>query len=198
VRLSDFRTATKKKKGEAIMLKSILLVGTLIVGAAVGGVIGGPVSAPMAQSVGSGTTGGSVAFVRDAGNAGYFEIQSGRLALEKSNHAGVRGYATQVVKDASDMVYRVKGINESNVSAPMPSGVNANQQAMLNRLAGLSGPDFDREYMRQQVEISDYLAKTFRAYGANGESQTLRTYAAKTASDYDAQLLQARTIAGSL
>jgi len=31
-----------------------------------------------------------------------------------------------------------------------------------------------------QIEASHYLARTFRAHGANGESQTLRVYAAKT------------------
>jgi len=37
-----------------------------------------------------------------------------------------------------------------------------------------------------------------RAYGADGESDTLRVYAAKSATDYDAQVARARTIAGSL
>ena len=31
-----------------------------------------------------------------------------------------------------------------------------------------------------QIEASHYLARTLRAYGANGASQTLRVYAAKT------------------
>ncbi|MGZ5911010.1 MAG: DUF4142 domain-containing protein [Reyranella sp.] len=61
--------------------------------------------------------------------------------------------------------------------APMPSGPNNAQQATLNRLAGMSVPDFDREYMPSQIEVSDYLANTFRSYGANGESPTLRVYA---------------------
>ena len=136
--------------------------------------------------------------MRDAGSAGHFEVEGARLALERSQNVGVRGYATQALKDATEMVNRVKFINENNVSAPMPSGPNGTQQATLNRLAGMSGPDFDREYMRSQIEVSDYLAKTFRAYGANGESPTLRVYAAKAATDYEDQLARARTVAGSL
>lgn len=151
-----------------------------------------------AQNVGSGQTGGSVAFVREAGSAGHFEVQGARLALERSQNVGVRGYAAQTLKDAAEMVNRIKFINEANVSAPMPSGPNNAQQATLNRLAGLSGPDFDREYMRSQIEVSDYLANTFRTYGANGESPTLRVYAAKAATDYEAQSGRARTIASSL
>jgi predicted outer membrane protein len=80
----------------------------------------------------------------------------------------------------------------------MPTGPSNTQQATLNRLAGLSGPDLDREYMRSQIEVSDFLANTFRAYGANGESPTLRLYAAKAVTDYDGQSGRARTVAGSL
>ena len=151
-----------------------------------------------AQNVGSGQTGGSVAFVRDSGNAGRFEVQSGRLALERSQHVGVRGYAGQSVKDADEMINRVKSINNANVGAAMPEGLNTDQQARMVQLSGLSGPDFDREYMRSQIEVGELLKKTFTDYGANGELPTLRVYAAKAVTGYEAQILQARAIAGSL
>ena len=151
-----------------------------------------------AQQAGSGQTGGSVAFVRETGHAGSFEVESGRLALERSQNAGVRGYAGQTVKDAGDMLYRVKFINNSNVGAPMPDGLNAGQQATLAQLAGLGGLDFDRAYMRSQIEVGQHLQQTFTAYGATGKSPTLRVYAAAAASDYDAQIVRARTVAGSL
>lgn len=181
------------------MKRATFLVGTLsLCVAAAGSVVGLPSSGNAQSGVGSGNTGGSVAFVREAGQAGHFEVQSGRLALERSQHVGVRGYAAQTVKDAEEMLNRVKFINNANVGASMPSGVNDNQQAALNRLSSLSGPEFDREYMRQQIEVSGFLAGIFRGYGANGESNTMRVYAAKAATEYDAQLEKARTVAGSL
>ena len=184
------------------MKKSTCLVGALALGlilpAAGLGASLVAASGANAQNVGSGQTGGSVAFVRDSGNAGRFEVQSGRLALERSQHVGVRGYAGQSVKDADEMVNRVKSINNANVGAAMPEGVNTDQQARLVQLSGLSGPDFDREYMRSQIEVGELLKKTFTDYGANGESPTLRVYAAKAVTGYEAQILQARAIAGSL
>lgn len=180
------------------MKKLTLLTGVLTLGLALPVFLAGASPPAHAQNVGSGQTGGSVAFVRDAGNAGLFETQSGQLALERSQHAGVRGYATQTVKDASEMLYRVKFINESNVAAPMPAKVSDADQAALNHMASLSGADFDRAYMQSQVSTSDFLLLTFREYGANGESQTLRLYAAKAATDYEKQATSARTVMGSL
>jgi putative membrane protein len=196
------RATAGRIKGK-IMKKSTCLAGALALGlilpaAGLGAALVSASTASAQQNAGSGQTGGSVAFVRDAGNAGRFEVQSSRLALERSQHVGVRGYAGQTVKDADEMVNRVKSINNANVGAPMPDGLNTDQQAQLVQLASLSGPDFDRAYMRSQIAVGELLKKTFNDYGANGESPTLRVYAAKAVTSYEAQILQARTIAGSL
>jgi putative membrane protein len=185
------------------MKKSTCLAGALALGlvlpaAGLGTSLITASTAHAQQNAGSGQTGGSVAFVRETGNAGRFEVQSSRLALERSQHVGVRGYAGQAAKDADEMVNRVKFINNANVGAAMPDGVNPDQQARLVQLSGLSGPDFDREYMRSQIEVGELLKQTFTDYGANGESPTMRVYAAKAVTGYEAQILQARAIAGSL
>jgi putative membrane protein len=182
------------------MKNSRYLAGAMTIGLILPAVVLGtslPVVGHQRQSIGS-TGRRSVAFVRDASHAGQFEVQSGRLALERSQHGGVRGFATQSVRDADEMLNRVKFINGANVGVSMPYGLTNDQQALLKRLAGLSGSDFDREYMRSQIEVGELLKKAFSDYGSNGESPTMRIYAAKAADDYDAQLMQARTIAGSL
>jgi putative membrane protein len=179
-------------------LAGALALGLILPAAGLGAMLVAAPTAHAQQNAGSGQTGGSVAFVRDSGNAGRFEVQSGRLALERSQNVGVRGYAGQAVKNADEMLGRVKFINNSNVGATMPDAVNTEQRAELARLGSLSGSDFDRAYMRSQIEIGEVLKKTFSEYGANGESPTLRVYAAGAVTDYDAQILQARTIAGSL
>jgi putative membrane protein len=152
---------------------------------------GGTMPAANAQS------GSSVAFVRDTGNAGQFEVKSGRLALERSQHLAVRDYAARAVKDAEEMINRVKFLNTATVAA-RPGELSIREQGTLNRLGRLSGADFDREYMRAQIEVGELQKKTFSDYGANGGSAALRVYATKAATDYDAQLVQARAIAGSL
>jgi putative membrane protein len=197
------RTAVGNIQRKNVMKKSTCLAGVLALGlilpaAGLGTSLVAASTANAQQNAGSGQTGGSVVFVRDTGNAGRFEVQSSRLALERSQHVGVRGYAGQALKDADEMINRVKFINNSNVGAAMPDGLNTVQQALLVRLAALSGSEFDREYMRSQIEVGELLKKTFADYGSNGESPTMRVYAAKAVTGYESQILQARAIAGSL
>ena len=53
-------------------------------------------------------------------------------------------------------------------------------------------------FRKLSIAVGELLKKTFTDYGANGESPTMRVYAAKAVTGYEAQILQARTIAGSL
>ena len=178
-------------------LARILTLGLILPAAGMGAALVAA-SPANAQPSGAGQTGAADAFVHDTGNAGRFEIRSGRLALERSQHVGVRGYAGQTVKDAAEMIGRVKFINNANVGGAMPDGLSADQRAMLVRLASLNGSDFDREYMRFQIEVGERLKQTFTDYGANGESANMRIYAAMAVTDYAAQILQARAIAAAL
>ncbi len=161
-----------------------------------------PATAPSAhaQTVATGQAGpaGADAFVRDAGHGGQFELQSGRLAVERTRNVEVRGYAVRTLRGADEMMNRVKFINSANVGAPMPTGLTADQQETLKLLAGLTGLDFDRAYMQSQIEVGELLRKTCHDYGLNGESPTLRVYATKAVIHYDAQLVQARAIAAAL
>ena len=127
------------------MKKSTCLAGALALGlivpaAGFGASLIAASGASAQQNAGSGQTGGSVAFVLESGNAGRFEVQSGRLALERSQHVGVRGYAGQAVKEAGEMIDRVKFINNANVGAAMPEGLNTDQRAcvVLHLYLGMS------------------------------------------------------------
>ena len=108
------------------MKKSTCLAGALALGlilpaAGLGTSLVAASGANAQQNAGSGQTGGSVAFVLESGNAGRFEVQSGRLALERSQHVGVRGYAGQTNSQfARYSVCDAKGPRIVNVEGLLP------------------------------------------------------------------------------
>jgi hypothetical protein len=75
--------------------------------------------------------------------------------LQRSQHVGVRGCAGYTVKNADEMLNRVRSINNANIGALMPGGLNA------TRHAGRSGSDSNRGYMRSQIEVGELLKNTF-------------------------------------
>jgi predicted outer membrane protein len=86
-------------------------------------------------------------FLKDAAAAGRFESEAARLALGKSNNAGVRSFAATLINHhtsaGNELQYM---LHVRGMAAPMLAN---DQRKTLNRLAKLQGAKFDREFMEE-------------------------------------------------
>jgi putative membrane protein len=102
-------------------------------------------------------------FLKKAMEANTAEIELGKMAESKSQDPGVKEFATMMVKDHSDALNRLRqAASENNLST---SGVALSQQhqQLKNRLANLSGNEFDREYINAMVQDHQKDIKEFEA-----------------------------------
>jgi putative membrane protein len=89
-------------------------------------------------------------FATQAAVMGNAEIELAQLALDKSKNASVRAYAQRMVKDHTATNANLKKLaTEENIT--LPNTVDSEHQAVKQKLAGLEGEDFDRQY-RQEME----------------------------------------------
>ena len=86
-------------------------------------------------------------FLKDAAAAGRFESEASRLALGKSNNAGVRSFAATLINHhtsaGNELLYM---LHVRGMAAPMLAN---DQRKTLNRLSKLQGAKFDREFMEE-------------------------------------------------
>jgi putative membrane protein len=86
-------------------------------------------------------------FLTEADEGNSAEISASQMALKKSKNADVKSFAQQMITDhetlRSDMAPLAKSLG---VSSPQP--LNETHKAEAKRLAGLSGQDFDKEYLK--------------------------------------------------
>ena len=86
-------------------------------------------------------------FLKDAAAGGRFESDASRLALAKSNNAGVRSFAATLINHhtaaSNELQYM---LHVRGMAAPMLAN---GQRKVLNRLAKLQGAKFDREFMEE-------------------------------------------------
>lgn len=117
-------------------------------------------------------------FVGYAQAVNDFEIASGNLALSRSQNEIVRGYATRMIAEHTEAAsFLVKSRTEAGVSyAPDPSAP-PNTAAILQRLNGLQGPEFDTSYANAQLGIQADAVAQYGAYSQNGTSGPLKKYA---------------------
>lgn len=108
-------------------------------------------------------------FVGYAQQVNDFEIGAGRLALARSTNSNVRGFANRMIADYTDAAERLrKARSEAGVSyAPDPNAA-PKAAAILQRLNGLQGHEFDVAYANAQVAV---LRNAEQQYAANSNSQ---------------------------
>jgi putative membrane protein len=131
-----------------------------------------------------------------AGAADQFEIQSSRLALQKSANARVIEFARMMVSDHNNSTQQLVAAARTAGISPPPPVLNGEQRAMLDQLRGLSGPAFDAAYGRAQVAAHQEALALHRAYAAGGDTPVLRTAAGPIVAVVQRHLDHARMLPG--
>jgi putative membrane protein len=86
-------------------------------------------------------------FLKEAAAASRFESEASRMALAKSNDAGVRSFAATLINHhASAGAALQHMLHNRGMAPPMLSN---EQRKILNRLAKAGGAAFDREYIEE-------------------------------------------------
>ena len=89
-------------------------------------------------------------FLRKAAQGGAAQILLGQLALQKTSNDSVKRFAQRMIDDHTAITQSLKSFaDELGVLTPKPT--KADQQEH-DRLAALSGSDFDREYLADMVK----------------------------------------------
>jgi putative membrane protein len=56
----------------------------------------------------------------------------------------------------------------------------SSQQDMLDKLQGLNGQDFTKQYVRDQVSAHENAVSLFKRYGQGGDNEPIKSWATKT------------------
>ncbi len=106
-------------------------------------------------------------FLMEASQGGMAEIQLGQLASQKGESPKVKAFGQKMVTDHTALNNDLKPFADKD-GVPPPAGLSADDQAEMDKLNGLSGKDFDREYvaymlkdhMHDQMAFKEEIAST--------------------------------------
>lgn len=121
-------------------------------------------------------------FVKKVSVGNEFEIQSSKLALDRSKNKDVQAFAKRMVDDHGKAGKNfTKAVAASSVSSKLASKtLDEKHQEILDKLKEVSEDEFDKEYIAAQTEAHDETVALFRSYSENGEDASLKNFAAKT------------------
>ena len=89
-------------------------------------------------------------FLANAAQSDKNEIALSEVAEQKATNPAVKAFAEKMVKEHKEMSESMKPFAEQWGINP-PVDVDSDHQKELDKLNGLSGKDFDREYIDQMV-----------------------------------------------
>lgn len=112
-------------------------------------------------------------FLRKAAQGGMAEVQLGQLAAQKASSDDVKAFGQKMVTDHAALNEKMKPIADS-MGVMLPRHLNKMDQAEYDKLNGLSGNDFDTEYLTFMVKDHHKDLREFREEAANTTDETLK------------------------
>lgn len=135
-------------------------------------------------------------FMMKAAMAGMEEVQLGQVAMQQGSSDGVKQFGQQMVTDhtaANEKLMQVA----STKGVTLPTAPDAAAQARMTKLRALTGPAFDKQYIKE-AGLSDHekAVKLFQKESTSGKDPDVRGFASATLPTIQTHLSMARTLAG--
>lgn len=137
------------------------------------------------------------AFVRDAGMGDMYEIESAKMALERSKSAEVKALAQMILTDHTASSEKLKQLAASGaVTDPLPTELDERRKGLLDNLRGSGGTDFDGRYIKQQAAAHHEAYLLMTGYGAAGGNAALKAFADEVAPKIKMHMDMAQKLGG--
>ena len=113
-------------------------------------------------------------FVRKAMAGGLAEVQMGQLAAQKGSSDQVKSFGQKMVDDHTKLNQQMMPIAEQ-MGVKTPAKLEKKDQAEYDKLNGLAGAEFDKEYLSFMVKDHHKDLEAFRAEMGSTQDPTLKT-----------------------
>jgi putative membrane protein len=118
-------------------------------------------------------------FATDAAQGGMAEVQLGQLAAQKASNADVKAFGQHMIDDHTKANDELKSVAEKE-GMTLPTSLDPKDQALMSKLQNLSGPAFDKAYMKAMVSDHEKDVKEFQKEANDGKDPQLKDFASKT------------------
>jgi putative membrane protein len=118
-------------------------------------------------------------FTKEAAIGGLTEVELGKLAQQKASSDAVKQFAQKMVDDHTKANEELKQV-ATKEGLEVPDAPDKKNQSRIDKLAKLSGPDFDKAYIKDQLKDHKQDIKKFEGESKNGTVPGVKDFATKT------------------
>lgn len=132
-------------------------------------------------------------FVEKASLTDMFEIESAKIALERSKVQPVKDFAQMMIDAHTATTAELKPLAAAAKVDP-PSALDNDHMAKLDDLRNAKIEDFDDKYLDQQTDAHENALNLMKDFAANGKDTGLQAFAAKTQPAVQSHLDQVKAL----
>jgi len=118
-------------------------------------------------------------FMEKAAEGGMAEVKLGQLAAQKAGADQVKQFGQRMVDDHGKANDQLKQL-ASTKGVTLPTDLDKSTQREYDKLSKLSGPDFDREYMKHMVSDHKKDVSEFKSEANKAKDADLKQFASST------------------
>lgn len=134
-------------------------------------------------------------FAMKAYAEGLAEVAISRLAMEHATQPAIREFAEKMVRDHTECNNKIVELCRRKGIA-LPAAIDPIHTAVINRLAMMTGSDFDKAYMKAQMCAHKDALHLFEHESCKGEDSEVKELASKELSTREEHTKQAFDVAG--
>lgn len=132
----------------------------------------------VANAASSMTTPSAESFLTDVIEGGNTEVALGKLAQTQSKNPDIKKFGQMLVTDHSKANQEATALaKKMNINVPTGMG---SHQSTYDKLKGLTGDDFDREFVEDMVSDHQKDVSTFQKESQNSSDADVKAFATKT------------------
>jgi putative membrane protein len=118
-------------------------------------------------------------FVKDALVGGLTEVELGKLAVDKASSDAVKQFGQKMIDDHSKANAELKEI-ATKEKIDVPDSLDSKHQSRVEKLSKLSGADFDKAYIKDQLKDHQQDVREFQQEAKSGTDPDVKSFASKT------------------
>jgi putative membrane protein len=149
---------------------------------------------PMANDTASGSAkADDKKFAKEAAMGGLMEVELGKVATQKASSDAVKQFGQRMVDDHTKANDELKQV-ASQDNLTLPTTLDKKHQEMVDKMSALSGPAFDKTYMKDMVKDHEKDVKEFQKESQSGTDPNIKSFATKTLPILQSHLESAKQI----
>jgi putative membrane protein len=106
------------------------------------------------------------------------EAHQGQLAEGQATRTDVKDLAKTLVQDHTESYQELTALS-AKTGVSIPKGIDSAKDPTLRQLVHLKGPNFDKQFTRDEITSHRQALAMFKREAAHGRDEAVKAYAAK-------------------